>query len=89
MPMFGVHPVATMGVIGGVVTSLLQVHNPLSVAIILITSAIATVSVGTYGLIVTLTTFNLEQNPYQITVNNAFYAFVLGSIGMMTAYFLL
>ncbi|CAM4057531.1 hypothetical protein [Lederbergia lenta] len=89
MSMFGIHPIATIGILGGLITTLLDVLNPLSLAIVLITSSVATLTVGTYGLVVTLTAINTEQSPYRITLNNLPYSFIFGGIGSIIAYVLL
>jgi hypothetical protein len=89
MSMFGVHPIGTFGILGSLVALLLEVYNPLSLAIVLVTSSIATLTVGTYGLVVTLTAMNTEQSPYRITINNLAYSLVFGSIGTIIAYLLL
>ncbi|WP_203333675.1 hypothetical protein [Planococcus beigongshangi] len=89
LSMFGVHPVATIGVLSGVISTLITFMNPISLAIVLVTSSISTVTVGTYGLVVTLTSVNMEQSPYKITLQNLPYALVFGGIGILTAYLLL
>lgn len=89
LSMFGVHPIATVGILTGVITPLLAIMNPLSIAIVLITGSIATLTVGTYGMLVTLTSMNTEQNPYRITWNNMPFALVYGAIGTTVAYLLL
>lgn len=89
MSMFGVHPIATIGILSGIITTLLETMNPISLAIVLVTSAIATLTVGSYGLVVQLTSMNIGHNPYKITLNNLPYALVFGGIGSITAYLLL
>lgn len=89
LSMFGVHPLATLGILGSLINTLLTVYNPLSVAIVLATGAIGTLTVGTYGLLVTLTAVNIEQSPYKITIYNLLYSFVYGAVGIMIAYLLL
>ena len=89
LSMFGIHPIATVGILTGVITPLLAIMNPLSIAIVLITGSIATLTVGTYGMVVTLTSMNTEQNPYRITWNNMPFALMYGAIGTIIAYFLL
>ncbi|MEK3887372.1 hypothetical protein [Bacillus sp. FSL K6-3431] len=88
MSMFGIHPIATIGILGGLITTLLDVLNPLSLAIVLITSSVATLTVGTYGLVVTLTAVNTGQNPYRITLDNLLFSLIFGGIGSIIAYFL-
>ena len=89
LSMFGIHPLGTFGILGSLIVLLLEVYNPLSLAIVLITSSIATLTVGTYGLVVTLTAMNTTQSPYRITLNNLGYSLLLGGIGTLVAYFLL
>lgn len=89
LSMFGIHPIATIGILGSVLATLLNVYNPLSIAIVLVTSAVATLTLGTYGLVVTLTALNLDLNPYRITYSNSIYALLYGSTGSIIAYFLL
>ncbi|MBU5593788.1 hypothetical protein KQI76_01275 [Amphibacillus sp. MSJ-3] len=89
LSMFGIHPLGTLGILTTLLTTLLTVYNPLSIAIVLATSSIATLSVGTYGLVVTLTSVNLELSPYQITISNLVYALVYGGVGSIIGYLLL
>lgn len=89
MSMFGVHPIATIGILTGVITTLLETMNPISLAIVLTTSSVATLTVGSYGLVVQLTATNINQNPYRITLDNIPFALLYGGIGSIVAYFLL
>lgn len=89
LSMFGVHPIATVGILTGIITPLLDIMNPVSIAIALITGSGATFTVGTYGLLVTLTSVSIEQNPYRITLKNIPFALFLGLIGTLIAYLLL
>lgn len=89
MSMFGIHPIATIGILGGLIGTLLDVYNPLSLAIVMVTSSIATLPVGTYGLVVTMTAMDTNQSPYRITLNNLSFSLVYGGIGTIIAYFLL
>ncbi|GAB3045719.1 hypothetical protein GCM10027286_05240 [Virgibacillus ainsalahensis] len=89
LSMFGVHPIATMGILGSVIAVLLEFMNPVSLAIVLVTSAVATTSVSTYGLVVQITAMNLGESPYRITLINMPYALIFGGIGSIIAYLLL
>ncbi|WP_280771012.1 hypothetical protein [Salipaludibacillus daqingensis] len=89
LSMIGIHPVATIGVLMEVVTPLYQDINPLSIGIVLITGALATATVGTYGVTVTMTSMNTQQNPYRITLKNMPFALIYGGIGTFVAFFLL
>src|SRR5699024_2482434 len=42
LSVFGIHPVATISILGSLLTNLLTVYNPLSIAIVMMTSSIAT-----------------------------------------------
>ncbi|MBM4761751.1 hypothetical protein [Bacillus sp. B15-48] len=89
LSLFGIHPVATIGILTGIITPLLEIMNPVSIAIVLITGSVATFTVGTYGLLVTLTSINLEQSPYRITLKNMPFALFTGLIGTLVAYLIL
>ncbi|WP_449540374.1 hypothetical protein [Ferdinandcohnia sp. Marseille-Q9671] len=89
LSMFGVHPIATVGILTGIITPLLDVINPVSIALVMITGSVATFTVGTYGLLVTLTAMGTEQSPYRITLQNMPFAIGMGIIGTFVAYMLL
>ncbi|WP_244151520.1 hypothetical protein [Halobacillus dabanensis] len=87
--LLGVHPIATVGVLLEILQPLFEVFNPMGIGVMLIVGALATASSGTYGIVVTLTSINTQQNPYAITVTNLPFTLIFGSIGIVTAYFLL
>ncbi|MDX8045240.1 hypothetical protein SH601_04490 [Gracilibacillus sp. S3-1-1] len=89
LSMFGVHPIATMGILGGISTMLMDILSPLSLAVSLIIGGVSTVPIGTYGLVVTITSMSLKQSPYYITYYNLIYSFVFGGLGILLAYFLI
>jgi hypothetical protein len=89
LSLFGIHPIATIGILTGIITPLLEIMNPVSIAIVLITGSVSTFTGGTYGLLVTLTSVNLEQSPYRITLKNMPFALFTGLIGTVVAYLLL
>ena len=89
MSMFGVHPIATMGVIGSLSTLLIEILSPMSLAVILVISGVATVPIGTYGLVVTIISMSLRQSPYYITLYNLIYSFIFGLLGILFAYYLI
>src|SRR5690625_2411556 len=66
--LFGIHPIATVGILTSVITPLLTIFNPVSIALALVAGSSATFTMGTYGLLVTLTSMNTGQNPYRITL---------------------
>ncbi|SDN55182.1 hypothetical protein [Alkalicoccus daliensis] len=89
MSLFGVHPIATIGILSGVAPVILETISPMSFSILLITSSIATLTVNTYGLFVQMTAVNIGENPYRITMHNLFFAFLYCVTGMFVAYLLL
>ncbi|GKV66558.1 MULTISPECIES: hypothetical protein [Sporosarcina] len=89
LSMAGIHPVATIGILTSVISILLTILNPLSVAIVIVTSSVATLTVGSYGLVVTLTSMNLEYSPYKITWSNMPFAIMYGFVGSIVAFLLL
>ncbi|QKS71279.1 hypothetical protein FLK61_31715 [Paenalkalicoccus suaedae] len=88
MSMVGIHPIATVSILIEAVGPLMGVINPLSFGIILVTGALATATVGTFGVTVTMTSMNTAQNPYRITKTNMPFALLYGSIGTIVAYLL-
>jgi hypothetical protein len=89
MSMIGVHPVATIGILAEVLQPLYTVINPLSIGMVLITGALATATVGAYGVTVTMTSMNTMQNPYRIVLRNMPFAILYGGVGTLIGYFLL
>ncbi|MBM7663457.1 hypothetical protein JOC85_004333 [Bacillus mesophilus] len=89
MCLIGVHPVATIGILSEVIQPLYAFVNPLSIGIVLIVGALATATVGAYGVTVTLTSMNTKQNPYHITLRNMPFALFYGTVGTLVAYLLL
>ncbi|WP_226657198.1 hypothetical protein [Pseudalkalibacillus hwajinpoensis] len=86
MTLLGVHPIATMGIFGGVSELLLSAFPSVTLTILLASSAIATVPSAPYGLIVTLTSVSLKMNPYKIVLKNIPYSVMCGFIGVLIAY---
>lgn len=89
MAMLGVHPIATVGILLELLAPLFNVLNPISVGIVLIVSALATSGSGTYGIAVTMTSINTNQNPYTITLRNIPFTILMGTVGILIAYLLL
>lgn len=89
MSIFGVHPIATIGILSGVAPVILETISPMSLSILLITSSIATLTVNTYGLFVQMTAVNIGENPYRISLYNLSFAFLYCLTGMIVAYILL
>ncbi|GAE92058.1 hypothetical protein JCM21714_1038 [Gracilibacillus boraciitolerans JCM 21714] len=89
LSMFGVHPIATAGILSGISSMLMEVLSPMSLAISIIIGGVSTVPIGTYGLVVTITSMSLKQSPYYITYYNLIYSFIFSWIGIIIAYLLI
>ncbi|SEI04599.1 hypothetical protein SAMN05192559_10890 [Halobacillus karajensis] len=87
--LFGVHPIATVGVLLEILRPFFEVFNPMGIGVMLIVGALATASSGPYGVVVTMTSINTRQNPYAITITNLPFTLIFGSIGIAAAYLLL
>lgn len=87
--LIGVHAIATIGVLFEVLHPLYGMVNPLSIGIVVISSAMATATVGAYGVTVTMTSAATRQNPYLITLNNLPFSLLFGAIGISIGYLLL
>lgn len=85
MAMIGVHPIGTIAILLEVLTPLFAIINPASIGIVLIVGALATASSGTYGVTVTMTSMNTNQNPYRITLRNLPFSLLFGAIGIAVA----
>ncbi|QQK78827.1 hypothetical protein HUG20_02190 [Salicibibacter cibi] len=85
----GFHPLVTMGILGEVIQPLLSIINPMSFAIVLITSSLSTVMAGPFNITVTLTGSLLKENPYRIAWWNIAFAFIFSGTGTLIALFLL
>lgn len=89
MAMIGVHPIGTIGILLEVLTPLFAFLNPVGIGVVLIVAALATSSSGTYGITVTMTSMNTQQNPYRITMTNLPFTLMLGLIGIFVALLLI
>lgn len=89
MSLFGVHAIASIGILSGLMVPLLEIIDPVSLAIVIIIGSVSTFAVSTYGVLVTITSVNTTQNPYRITLDNLIFTIVLGTIGTLLAYSLM
>jgi len=85
LTLLGVHPIATMGIFGGVSGLLIEALPSVTLTILLASCAIATVPSAPYGLIVTITSVGLGVNPYQIVLKNLPYTLMCGFIGIIVS----
>ncbi|WP_174727474.1 hypothetical protein [Mesobacillus harenae] len=89
LAMIGFHPLVTMSILGAIIDPILLVINPLSVAIVLITSGLSTVVSGPFNISVSLTANLLNINSYKISYWNVGFAFLFSSVGTILALYLL
>lgn len=89
LAMIGFHPLVTISMIGEIVQPVLLAINPLSIGIVLITSALSTVMAGPYNITVSLMSEILKRNPYRISLSNIGFAFVFSTFGTIIAVLLL
>ncbi|UOQ45930.1 hypothetical protein MUN89_08420 [Halobacillus salinarum] len=85
MTLLGVHPLATMGIFGGVGSLLMDALPTVTLTVLLASCSIATVPSAPYGLIVTITSVGLRMNPYQIVLKNLPYSLLCGLVGIGVA----
>ncbi|MDM5200827.1 hypothetical protein QUF79_22650 [Fictibacillus enclensis] len=89
LAMIGFHPLVTISILGEVIQPLLGEINPLSFAVVLISSGLSTVMAGPYNITVSLTGSLLHQNPYRVSFWNIGFAFLYSSMGTMIALLML
>jgi hypothetical protein len=89
LPVVGIHPLVVMSLFGFFLQPILHVMNPLSIAVVLITSCLCSSFMGTFNTTVTIMSGLLQVNPYRITIWNVGFGFVFGGIGVMAALWLL
>jgi hypothetical protein len=89
LAMIGFHPLVTISILGEAIQPLLGEINPLSFAVVLISSGLSTVMAGPYNITVSLTGSLLHQNPYRVSFWNIGFAFLYSSMGTMIALLML
>lgn len=83
--MVGFHPLVTISILTGVLAPVLEVINPISIGMVLITSGLSTVLAGPFNISVSLIGGILGRNPYQVSKWNLGYAFLFSSLGTTIA----
>lgn len=89
LPVIGIHPFVSMGLFGVVLQPVLGQLNPVSVAVVLITSCVTSSVIGAFSTTLTLTSGLLNMNPYRITWWNCGFAIVFGLTGVAVGLLLL
>ncbi|MEK3917056.1 hypothetical protein [Paenibacillus sp. FSL H7-0331] len=89
LPVAGIHPLVVMGVFGFLLQPVLVIMNPLSIAMVLITSCLCSSFMGTFNSTVTIMSGLLRVNPYRITAWNLGFGLLFGGTGVLVSYLLL
>jgi hypothetical protein len=89
LPAAGIHPLVVMGVFGFLLQPILVVINPLSIAIVLITSCLCSSFMGAFNTTVTIMSGLLRVNPYRITGWNLGFGLLFGGVGVAVSFLLL
>ncbi|MBU8880712.1 hypothetical protein BGM26_17300 [Bacillus sp. FJAT-29790] len=90
LTMIGFHPLVTMSILGGVIDPIIHTLNPVSIGIVMISSALSTVMSGPFNISVSLTATLLNNiNSYKISFWNLGFALLFSSIGTIIAICLL
>jgi hypothetical protein len=89
LPVAGIHPLVVMGLIGFMLQPILEVMNPLSIAIVLISSCLSAAFMGTFNTTVTIMSGLLQLNPLRITVWNFSFGLLFGGTGVIVGLLLL
>jgi hypothetical protein len=88
-PVVGIHPFVTMGLFGVVLQPVLGQLNPVSVAVVLISSCVTSSVIGAFSTTLSMTSGLLNINPYRITWWNCGFAAVFGLSGVAVGLLLL
>ncbi len=87
--LIGIHPLVTISLMGTLIQPLLTELNPLSLAIVLLTSTLASDAAGPFNTTVTIMSQLTGRNPYRITKWNIGFAIWFGTAGSLLGWLLL
>ncbi len=89
LSLIGIHPLVTLSLFGMMIHPLLEVINPISLTIVLITATLSTASVGTFNTTVIIMSSLQQINPFQISKTNFVFGLLYGAMGTTLAWILL
>jgi hypothetical protein len=89
LPIAGMHPLVVMGLLGFMLQPILEIMNPLSIAVVLINSCLCASFMGTFNTTVTIMSGLLQVNPIRITFWNFSFGLLFGSVGVIVGLLLL
>lgn len=85
----GIHPLVTISLQGLFLVPFLDVLNPISISIVMITSTLAADASGTFNVPITMLSLYMKRNPYRLTWWNFGYSMIFGFSGVIVALILL
>ncbi|MDR4887600.1 hypothetical protein RGU12_08590 [Fredinandcohnia sp. QZ13] len=85
----GFHPLVTLSILMAIVEPVLQLVNPLSLSLVMITSALSTTIAGPFNVSVSITGDLLHVNSYKVSLWNMGFAFLFSGVGTIMALCLL
>src|SRR5699024_11901419 len=85
----GVHPLVTISLQGLFLEPFLQIINPMSIAVVMITATLAADASGTFNVPITMLSQYMKRNPYRLTLWNLIFSLLFGGAGVILAYLLL
>ncbi|MEH7235728.1 hypothetical protein [Bacillus sp. JJ1562] len=85
----GFHPLVTLSILTAIIEPILQIVNPLSLSLVLITSALSTTIAGPFNVSVSITGDLLHVNSYKVSLWNMGFAFLFSGVGTVMALCLL
>ncbi|MFC7061873.1 hypothetical protein [Halobacillus seohaensis] len=87
--LIGIHPLVTISLMGTLIQPLLTELNPLSLAIVLLTSTLASDAAGTFNTTISIMSQITKRNPYRVTLWNLLFAIWFGLAGSLLGWLLL
>ncbi|MEH7226338.1 hypothetical protein V7112_21205 [Bacillus sp. JJ1566] len=85
----GFHPLVTLSILTAILEPILLIVNPLSLSLVLITSALSTTIAGPFNVSVSITGDLLHENSYKVSLWNMGFAFLFSGVGTIMALFFL
>lgn len=85
----GFHPLVTLSILIAIIEPILQIVHPLSLSLVLITSALSTTIAGPFNVSVSITGDLLHVSSYKVSLWNMGFAFLFSGVGTVMALCLL
>lgn len=88
LTLIGVHPILLVGALGSSLLSILDTFNAISLAIVMIASAMSTMAIGPFNITVLMIKDIVNESTVKIIKRNITFALAMGIIGTTMAYIL-